>query len=172
MTGSARSLPLEGWPKADRLGWEAACRPGKRLTRGGAASHLAPVTQADLANRYGLYLDFLDRSGLLDLGADTGGQVILEAIAAFIAELQARVSSVTVSRTIYKVRRAAECIAPQRDFAWLAEIGKDLVLLERPKRGFWSQRVARTGGRGGPDADPRSRGKHQRLLAPSRTPGP
>jgi integrase len=136
MTGSARSLPLEGWPKADRLGWEAACRPGKRLTRGGAASHLAPVTQADLANRYGLYLDFLDRSGLLDLGADAGGQVILEAIAAFIAELQARVSSVTVSRTIYKVRRAAECIAPQRDFAWLAEIGKDLVLLERPKEDF------------------------------------
>ena len=57
-------------------------------------------------------------------------------IAAFIAELQDRVSSVTASRTIYKVRRAAECIAPDRDFAWLAELEKDLVLLERPKNDF------------------------------------
>jgi integrase len=136
MTWSVRSLPVQDWSTADRLGWEAACQPGKRLVRGGAAAHLAPVTQADLANRYGLYLDFLDRSGRLDLAADEGALVTPEAIAAFIVELQNRVSSVTVSRTIYKVRRAAECIAPYRDFAWLAEIGKDLALLERPKEDF------------------------------------
>lgn len=57
-----RSLPLEHWPEADRLGWTAACEPGQRLTRGGSASHLASVTQADLARRYGYFLDFLDRS--------------------------------------------------------------------------------------------------------------
>jgi hypothetical protein len=34
------------------------------------------------------------------------------------------------------VRRAAECIAPHLDLAWLAEIGKDLALLERPKEDF------------------------------------
>jgi len=135
-TRSIRSLPLKEWGEADRNGWQAACRPGQRLTRGGAASHLAPVTQADLANRYGLYLDFLYRSGKLDLTADAGALVRPESIAAFIVELQNRVSSVTVSRTIYKVRRAAECIAPSCNFAWLAEIGKDLVLLERPKDEF------------------------------------
>jgi integrase len=133
---SVRSLPLKDWPEADRLGWQAACRPGQRLTRGGVASHLAPVTQADLARRYGYYLDFLDRSGRLDPAAEAGALVTPEAIAPFVAELQDRVSSVTVSRTIYKVRRAAECIAPSCNFAWLAEIGKDLVLLERPKDGF------------------------------------
>jgi integrase len=135
-TRSIRSLPLKEWPEADRHGWEAACRPGQRLTRGGAASHLAPVTQADLANRYGLYLDFLDRSGQLDLTAEAAALVVPDFIAGFITELQDRVSSVTVSRTIYKVRRAAECIAPSRHFAWLAEIGKDLALLERPKDKF------------------------------------
>jgi len=131
-----RSLPFTEWSEADRRGWEAACRPGQRLTRGGAASHLVPVTQADLANRYGLYLDFLDRSGQLDLTAEPGTLVTPNGIAGFIRELQDRVSSVTVSRTIYKVRRAAECIAPGRNFAWLAEIGKDLALLERPKDKF------------------------------------
>jgi hypothetical protein len=48
---SIRSLPLNDWPEADRLGWAAACEPGERLVRGGSASHLAPVTQADLARR-------------------------------------------------------------------------------------------------------------------------
>ena len=127
--GSIRSLPLKEWPEADRVAWEAACRPAKRLVRGGAASHLAAVTQMDLANRYGLFLDFLLRSRRLDPRADAGVQVTPEAATPFIAELQARVSSVTVSRTIYKVRRAAECIAPHLDFGWLAEIGKDLALL-------------------------------------------
>ena len=134
--GSIRSLPLKEWPEADRVAWEAACRPAKRLVRGGAASHLAAVTQMDLANRYGLFLDFLLRSRRLDPRADAGVQVTPEAATPFIAELQARVSSVTVSRTIYKVRRAAECIAPHLDFGWLAEIGKDLALLERPKEDF------------------------------------
>ena len=136
VTRSVRSLPFKEWPDADRRGWEAACQPRQRLTRGGAASHLAPVTQADLANRYGLYLDFLDRSGQLDLTAEAGALVTPDSIAAFITELQNRVSSVTVSRTIYKVRRAVECIAPSCNFTWLAEIGKDLVLLERPKDVF------------------------------------
>ena len=103
---------------------------------GGSASHLAPVTQADLANRYGLFFDFAHRTRRLDLGADAGVQVRPEAIAPFIAELQTRVSSVTVSRTIYKVRRTAELITRHLDFAWLAEIGKDLALLERPKDDF------------------------------------
>ena len=66
-SGKPRSLPIVEWPKSDRLGWEDACRPAQRLQRGGAASHLARVSQADIANRYGLYLDFLQRSGRLDL---------------------------------------------------------------------------------------------------------
>jgi integrase len=136
MINTVRSLPLKDWPEADRLGWEAACRPGKRLMRGGTASHLAAVTQADLARRYGYYLDFLLSSAGLDLCAQAGAQVTPTAIAAFVAELEDRVSSVTVSRTIYKVRRAAECIAPNRDFGWLAEIEKDLSMLERPKDKF------------------------------------
>src|SRR5262249_1196810 len=104
--------------------------------RGGAASHLGADTRSDLARRYGYYLDFLNRSGQLDLEIEATALVTSEAVAAFITELQSRVRSVTVSRTMYKVRRAAECIAPDRDFTWLAEIEKDLVLLERPKDKF------------------------------------
>jgi integrase len=133
---SVRSLPLKDWPAADRNAWEAACQQAHRLTRGGAASHLAEVTRADLARRYGYFLDFLARSVRLDATAPPATLVTPDSINAFIKELEARVSSVTVSQTIYKVRRAAECIAPGLRFGWLAEIGKDLALLERPKDKF------------------------------------
>lgn len=105
---AVRSVPVRDWPAADRASWAAACQPGQRLTRGGNASHLAPITQTDLARRYGYFLDFLDRSGGLDLTAEAGALVTLEAIVPFVAELQERVSSVTVSRTIYKLRRARQ----------------------------------------------------------------
>jgi hypothetical protein len=51
--------PIAEWPASDCLGWTEACQPALRLKRGGAASHLAPVSQADITNRYGLYLDFI-----------------------------------------------------------------------------------------------------------------
>ena len=56
-----RSVPVEDWPEPDRCAWEAACRPGGRLARGGAAAHLKPITRADLARRYGYFLDHLHR---------------------------------------------------------------------------------------------------------------
>jgi hypothetical protein len=64
--GKPRSLPIQEWSKLDRLRWTAACQPGQRLRPGGAASYLALVSRADIANRYGLFLDFLQRKGRFD----------------------------------------------------------------------------------------------------------
>jgi site-specific recombinase XerD len=128
-----RSLPIPSWPEADRAGWHQACRPCSRLKRGGAASHLAEVTRNDLARRYGYFLDFLERTSRLDRPTAAAAQVTPENVQAYLAELQARVSSVTVYGSIYKLRRAAELIAQGFDFGWLAEIEKDLALVMQPK---------------------------------------
>jgi integrase len=128
-----RSLPLPGWPDADREAWEDACRPSLRLKPGGAASHLAQVTRDDLASRYGAFLGFLQRSGRLDRDAGAAAQVTLCNVDAYIAELKARVSSVTVHHCTYCVRRAGELLAPAADFSWLAEIEKDLALVMEPR---------------------------------------
>jgi hypothetical protein len=61
---------------------------------------------------------------------------ITPASTAYIDELKARVGSVTVYGSVYKLRRASELIAPGRDFAWLAEIEKDLALIMRPRCKF------------------------------------
>ena len=128
-----RSLPIEFWPEADRKAWIAACQPSQRLKRGGAGSHMKPITLNDLARRYGYFLDCMNRRGLLDPNKAAGGHVTPENVDAYLAELTARVGSVTAYGSIYKLRRACELIDPARDLSWLADIEKDLALVMRPR---------------------------------------
>jgi integrase len=51
----------------------------------------------------------------------------------FVAELYVRVRSVTVWNSVYKLRRAAQLIAPAADFGWLIEIEKDIALTVIPR---------------------------------------
>jgi hypothetical protein len=135
--GYPRSLPLNEWPQADRDAWEQACRSGSRFKPGGAGSHLAPVSQRDFANRYGAFLGFLQRTGRLETHpAGAAAQVTVPNVEPYLADLTARVRSVTVYNCIYKLRRAAELLSPKNDFSWLAEIEKDLALIMEPKSKF------------------------------------
>lgn len=127
-----RSLPIELWPDADRHAWISVCQPSQRLARGGAASHLKPITRRDLARRYGYFLDCMDRWGLLDPNKTAGGHVTEQNVDTFLAELKGRVGSVTTYGSIYKLRRACELIDPTRDLWWLVDIENDLALVMRP----------------------------------------
>jgi hypothetical protein len=71
--------------------------------------------QRDLRKRYGLFLNFLSRSGRLDMNAPAGGQVTPENVEGYVAELKSRVSSVTVYGSIQKLRRFVQLIAPRSD---------------------------------------------------------
>ncbi len=128
-----RSLPIEFWPEADRKAWISASRPGQRLNRGGAGSHMKAITLDDLARRYGYFLDFMNRRGLLDPTKTAGAHVTPDNVDAYLKEVVARVGSVTVQGSIYKLRRASELIDPARDLFWLADIEKDLALVMRPR---------------------------------------
>jgi hypothetical protein len=131
-----RSLPLNLWPAADRDAWVMACRPAARLKRGGAAGHLKPVTRDDFARRYGLFLDALERRGLLQQDGPAAANVTVDNVDAYIAELKERVTSVTVYGSISKLRRVAQLIAPGNDFTWLVDIERDLALVMRPRSKF------------------------------------
>jgi hypothetical protein len=112
----ARTLKVHEWPTADQLAWEAACKPSHRLTKGGSASHLAPVSQEDIASRYGLFLGFLRLKGSLNPDAEVAAHVTPANVEAYDADLARRVSSVTAWNCIYKVRRAAQLLAQTRTF--------------------------------------------------------
>jgi site-specific recombinase XerD len=128
-----RSLPVERWPLADQQAWATACRPSQRLARGGTGAHLKAVTLCDLARRYGYYLDFLGRRGLLDLRLAAGALVTPENVKTFVQELNNRVGSVTVYGSIYKLRRASQLLNPKGNVAWLTEVEKDLALVMQPR---------------------------------------
>lgn len=135
VTGSERvhSLPVVNWPEPDRESWANACHPGERLTRGGGAAHLKPITQADLQRRYGYFLDSLTRRDV-PLTCRTAAELVSEDyVAAFVAELQGRVGSVTVYGSVYKLRRMAELLAPGRDFSWLRNTENELDAAKLPK---------------------------------------
>jgi integrase len=117
----------------------SACQPSQRLKRGGAGGPLKPITQGDLARRYGYFLDCMNRRGLLDPNKAAGGHVTPENVDAYLAELNSRVGSVTAYGSISKLRRACELIDPARDLSWLGDIEKDLAFVMRPrsKSGRW-----------------------------------
>ncbi len=134
--GQGGALPLDLWPQADRQAWNAACQPATRLKPGGRAGHLRPVTREDHAQQYGYFLGFLDRNDLLELDGPAAANVTAAKVDAYLGELKARVSSMTVHSRICRLRRAAQYMAAVRDLTWLAEIGKDLALVARPRSKF------------------------------------
>ena len=127
------SLPVHDWPDADRRAWEEACRSGSRLKAGGAASRLAQASRNDFATSYGAYLGFLRRTGRLDRNQPAAVLVTFPNVEAYVADLTARVGSVTVHTYVHHMRRAAELLAPTADFSWLAEVEKDLALVVEPE---------------------------------------
>ena len=129
----AESLKLKEWPESDRQAWNEACQPHVRLRRGGRAAHMKPVTRDDLACRFGLFLGFLDRSGLLDRSQSALAQITPGVMERYVAELTTRVSTVTVHGSIYKLRRVVEIIDPSLDVDWLKELELDLLDRARPK---------------------------------------
>ena len=94
------------------------------------------ITRRDLVRRYGYFLDHIERTEGLDRNAQAAGYVTPDRVARFRTELEARVSSVTVYGTIYKLRRMSQLLAPERDFTWLREIERDLALVMVPRSKF------------------------------------
>lgn len=134
--GKVRSLSPDEWPVADQSAWAATCQPSERLKPGGAASHLKDITRRDLVRRYGYFLDHVQRTEGVEQNAQAAAYVDPNRADRFRAELQARVSSVTVYGSIYKLRRMAQLLVPDRDFTWLMEFENDLGFVMLPKSKF------------------------------------
>jgi site-specific recombinase XerD len=132
-----RSLPPNEWPAADRKAREKAYRPGIRLKPGGSASHFAEASLRDFTTRYGAYLGFLQRRGILDCKCKAAAQVTPSNVTAYIEELQERkVSSVTIWNCIYKLRRMSQLLDPNRDLRWLIEMESEAALVMTPRSKF------------------------------------
>ena len=121
-----RALPPSDWPRADRETWRAAQTGAGILEEGGPASHMAARTRDDLTRRYAYYLHFLLDRGRLDHDGHPAASVKEENILAYVGFLKPRLSSVTLARSVYKITRVANCLAPGRDWRWLRRLCRRL----------------------------------------------
>jgi integrase len=72
----------------------------------------------------------------LDPGAAATHYVTPIIVQCYITELRERVRSVTLYSNIYKLRRTAELLAPNKDLAWLKDIEQELEWDMRPASKF------------------------------------
>lgn len=133
---SIRGLKPHEWPADDQQAWAEARRPGGRLTRGGRAAHLKPVTRLDLARRYGLFLEFLARTGRMMPEASASALITPDNVTNYIADLQSRLCSVSVHGSIAKLRRIVELLDPHCDSTWLRDVEQELAWEMRPAPKF------------------------------------
>ena len=75
----------------------------------------------------------MQKNGRLNCDAATASQVTPANVQAYITNVSAPVRSVTMHGYVQGLRRAAQLLAPSVDFAWLAEIEKDLKLVMEPR---------------------------------------
>jgi integrase len=78
-------------------------------------------------------MDFIRRSEGLDPNAALVAYVTPDRVAQYVAELEKRVSSVTVQGSIYKLRRMTQLLKPAADLDWLCDLEKDLALVMQPR---------------------------------------
>ena len=115
-----RCLRVEQWPKADRLAWEAAARPGDILDGTvGPAHHWSRDTREKYRKGYGRWLNFLTYNKLLDTNQAPAERVTQETVRLYLAELNETVASLTAWGRIAELLAAIKVIAPEDDWTWL-----------------------------------------------------
>ena len=129
-----QSLPLVLWPEADRTAWLNLFRPGAPAM--GRNRRMKAVSRNDLQRRYSYFLDFVRKRGGFDESLPPAGHVTTNRTADYIALLKSGLKSVTAERTIHKLRRVAQLLAPQRDWEWLKDAESELAFAAVPTPKF------------------------------------
>lgn len=127
-----KALALAHWPKSDHDAWLAAQKSAGVLDESGPAGDLNARTRKDLTSRYAYFLDFLAAREKLDHDGRAGATVREDNILEYISFLEPRVSSVTLSQSLYKIARVASCIAPEKDWRWLRRVCRRLDIRAVP----------------------------------------
>ena len=127
-------LPLARWPAADRDGWLAATSKGDFLLDDGPGAALKPATLDRHRSSYGRWLGFLERRAGSIRQPRPAARASREAIAAYIAELEALNAPQTVVVRMQSLSVVLRWLAPEEDWAWLRRLVVRLEARARPVR--------------------------------------
>ncbi len=131
---SRRCMPFAEWPEQDRSAFEAATRSGDLLDEAGPAAHWRPATRSKVMSSYGRCLTHLVRQGRLDRSAGPSERLDPDILKAYIAELRAQVSPVTLAQRITDLHEALRVMVPGMDLDFLRRIYRRLAARAEPSR--------------------------------------
>ena len=144
MTRPGGSLRVEAWPQIDQARWTEAMRPAAFLVSDKPASKWSAARRRLVVQAYGQWLRHLAERGALDPELPPEARVTEERLRAFVAELQARVTPVTVAMMVGCLKRMLDVLAPGRDNAMLQRVHRHLKRTAKPSRRKATRVVAAT----------------------------
>jgi hypothetical protein len=134
-----RRPPIADWPDRDRQLWEKGVEPAGLFESGGAGAAWSPASRFKTACGYSAWLSSLAAKGLLDPNMGPAGRVTREGVAAYIAELRAKLAPYTVLCRVQELHDALRTMAPEVDWGWLAQLYRGLRAQVRPARDKFSR---------------------------------
>ena len=124
----------EDWPAAEQEAWEAARHPGDVFDPGGPASEAPAASVKWMADAYGYWMGWLKRNGLLTEDASALDAICREHVASYVADLREVIASTTIAIRIRKLHQMVRALSPERDWAWLSTISRNLDRVAVPVR--------------------------------------
>jgi integrase len=120
MSGESLSLPVAGWPEADRNAWTAALScPADPFANQLRLASLAPSTQANVTRSLArLMLWWRDTHDGPPASTITE-EMTPEVFQAFLRHEKSRVRFRTLEATAYHLEVALEALAPDQDWGWV-----------------------------------------------------
>jgi integrase len=125
---------LAEWPEIDRQRWQAAVAKGDLLLEDGPGVRLRPATLDRHCRSYGRWLGWLQRHGRLDPAQPPGARATAEAVAAYVAELQALTASQSVLVRLQSLAVVLRWLDPETERPWLRRVLARLHAMARPVR--------------------------------------
>jgi len=128
------STPFDQWPAGDQELWLAARQKPEFLSASSPASNWSERRCRIVMQAYGQLLAYLKKMGQLDGDQLPGARATPERLAAFIDQLQGRVSPCSVGMMTGALLSMLGVLSPNTDWSWLRRAHARLKVDAKPTR--------------------------------------
>jgi hypothetical protein len=120
------ALLFADWPMVDQLTWSKLFVPSSPLDADGPLSHWSACSRDIAMGAYAHWLGFCSRRCKPLLKVLPEDRVRPEVVARYLAELQTKVSSVTIMMRVGRLCSVIRAMAPGSDWEWLQALARRL----------------------------------------------
>lgn len=134
-------LPVDDWPEADIVMWQALVCSGDVFEDPGALSHLRETSQQSLRISYSRWLGWLNRQDHDALSIAPELRITMERLQIWLESELAEIAPMSQKFLIDDLIRVAKVAAPQLD--WTRQMRLQAYLRKRAKRNYGARKTGR-----------------------------